>query len=228
MSFFDRFKLSSSDRDSMTGIISLVAECQQRNEEQNIGALQDSLFRLYRNLSHTGGSKYVLNYPQKLDLGECFYLMLKYDWEGNPIIREVWAENAFYCFTEDIQYNIESKKGNLASMLDMFLLLQEAEESLYTSINDVLSRTRYNRAFSATFSSKDYSLGAKYLIRGFKFYTTVFLFPLDQKYNIISAGLKPAFISASKDRDFNLNDLRCINQKMLFVYLYIKSLLENH
>lgn len=70
--------------------------------EGNTDALQQQLYELYSNFNIVDSGKYTLNYHNKDELAECFTLMLKYDWINGSDIREVCAEDGFYCIIESI------------------------------------------------------------------------------------------------------------------------------
>lgn len=216
---------SSSSDFKMSILTSLVNDCLRKNNGDDLYELQTSLAKLNSCLTDPDTCSLIINYPKKVHLGECLYLMLKYDWIRDPEVREMWAEFAFYCLTEDIKYNITSQEGNLASMLDMFLLLDAGGDSLHTLLHDILDFTE-DPNYSFFFTPEDRKGGAKYLIREFLFYTATFLLPLDKKYSIISPGLKPAFRSALYDNDFSIDDLGDIWSKMIYVSHFIEKILK--
>lgn len=108
--------------------------------ERNTNALQQQLYELYLNFNKAGGGKYIINYPNKDELAECFTLMLRYDWINDHDIREVWAENGFYCIIEYITDKSRTPLEKATAGLDLFIHLCEAKESLKPKIQSILNK----------------------------------------------------------------------------------------
>lgn len=81
-------------------------------ESGNISQLQNELYHFASLLNKPGSGKLITNFPQKDRLCEVFCLCLEYDWMQDSDIREVWAENAFYCIAEYFK-NIKTIKITL-------------------------------------------------------------------------------------------------------------------
>lgn len=107
---------------------------------ENISALQQHLYVLYLNFNKVGGGKYIINYPNKDELAECFTLMLKYDWINDNDIREVWAENGFYCIIEYLTVQANTPIDKATAGLDLFILLCEAREFIKPKIQNILNK----------------------------------------------------------------------------------------
>ncbi len=108
--------------------------------EKNTYALQQQLYELYLNFNRVGGGKYIINYPNKDELAECFTMMLRYDWINDRDIREVWAENGFYCIIEYITEHARTPLEKATAGLDLFIHLCEAKDALNTKIQSILNR----------------------------------------------------------------------------------------
>ena len=210
----------------MSGIVSLVKECLQHNNNHDIPSLQDGLFRLYRNFNIQGSGSLIINYPQKEELAECFLMMLMYDWENNSDIREVWAEDGFYCISMFLEENILKVSEQVVGGLDLFLILEEGGESLRTKFNDVLQKSSMHPVYCSIFSNKEYQGGADYLIREFKFFAATLLSPWEKKYNLISAEYRVPFDRAKTDFEFTDISPEIILGKIRFFAHIIGSILE--
>lgn len=108
--------------------------------ERNTSALQQQLYELYLNFNKAGGGKYIVNYPNKDELAECFTLMLRFDWINDADIREVWAENGFYCIIEYITGLPLTPFERATAGLDLFIHLCEAKDSLKPKIQSILNK----------------------------------------------------------------------------------------
>tara|TARA_B100000809_G_scaffold248991_1_gene279686 strand:- start:1263 stop:1874 length:612 start_codon:yes stop_codon:yes gene_type:complete len=93
---------------SYTKIKTQIDESLFLSKNGNTFDLQNSLNHLYMNFNQRGSGSLIIDLPNKIKLGECFVLMLQYDWTGDKDIREVWAENAFFCIIGDYTTNMET------------------------------------------------------------------------------------------------------------------------
>lgn len=109
-------------------------------ELQKIPALQQQLYELYTNFNQRGGGKFIIDYPDKDQLAECFTLMLKFDWINDPDIREVWAENGFYCIITYMNKHHKSAMDLAIGAFDLFLHLCIAREHLKPKVSQVLNK----------------------------------------------------------------------------------------
>ena len=225
MSFFDRF--ASANNASMEGIISQVKTCLSLYEQRNIAVLQDALFRLTSNFNKPGSGQLIITYPHKEELAECFNLMLKYDWMNDSDIREVWAENGFYCIVDFITENINNNREKAIGSLDLFLLLVDGGDSLHTKFNDVLKKSLYHPMHISKFSDAEYSGGAEYLVREFKYYAAQTIAPIENKYHIISQSYQSEFSRALNDTKFDVSIMGQILQKMQFLSYLIYDVLSS-
>lgn len=131
---------------------------------------EDNLIELQRNLSQLNAlssGKNVLRYREKDELALCFAFMLQCDWIHDPDIREVWAENGFYCA---ISYSHQATNQPYA-MLVLFILLCVGRESLKPKIQDIMDTTRVHGP--GVFSDDDYRLGVQHVIDQFSRYAVM-------------------------------------------------------
>ena len=75
----------------------MVDSCIEAFEKGDIASLQNELFQLVSNFNKPGSGRLITGFAEKDRLAECFTLCLQYDWMNDSDIREVWAENGFYC-----------------------------------------------------------------------------------------------------------------------------------
>ena len=66
----------------------------------SVALLQNELFQFASLLNKPGSGMLITRFPQKDRLCEVFNLCLQFDWMNDSDIREVWAENAFFCIAE--------------------------------------------------------------------------------------------------------------------------------
>ena len=103
-------------------------------ENGNIALLQNELFQLVSNFNKPGCGKLITGFAEKDRLAECFTLCLQYDWMNDSDIREVWAENGFYCIVDYLTSHWNNKQDLIAASLNLFLLLHQGKESLKPKI----------------------------------------------------------------------------------------------
>ena len=96
MGFSDYFGMSDN-RDTLKPYVDKAIST---FESGNIPQLQNDLFQFASLLNKPGSGKLITSFSQKDRLCEVFNLCLQYDWMNDSDIREVWAENAFYCIAE--------------------------------------------------------------------------------------------------------------------------------
>jgi hypothetical protein len=122
--------------ESITTIKTQIDESLFLSKNGNTFDIQNSLHRLYMNFNQRGSGSLIIDFPNKIKLGECFVLMLKYDWiRGDEDIREVWAENAFYCIIDDYRENLETPEN----LTILFKLLFYEDGAL----NSIIKNTRH-------------------------------------------------------------------------------------
>lgn len=226
MAFMDFFRGRNSVEDK-------VKTCLKYYNQHNIAALQQSLFELYQEFNCKGGGAKIINYPQKDELSECFAMMLNYDWMNEASIREVWAEDGFYCIATYLNADAKTKQDLLAGALDLFILLHAGERNLYPEFNDILRKAQMRSALpwsneAKIFSQDDFRGGAEYVIRQFKFCAATIISEVETQHReIISSSLRPAYERAKKDFLFAAIPLDRQLEKMNFFATIIGSILED-
>lgn len=204
----------------------LVDEAIREFERGDILSLQNSLYNLYGNFNKFGGGRLIVNYPEKDRLSECFCMCLRYDWMNDSDIREVWAEDGFYCIVKHLLDHLDEKQELIVSALDLFLLLHYGQNDLETKFNDVLAKGLM--LGNPLFSQKEYAEGAPYLIREFMFFAATILSPVVAKHStIISAELHQAYENAKTDFEFAVVPVGKIIDKLRFLSRIIESILED-
>jgi len=196
-------------------------------ESGNIQLLQQKLYELYCKFNKSGGGKLITSYPEKDRLCEVFNLYLQYDWINDPDIREVWAENAFYCIAEYFKV-ARTNQDYFAAGLDLFLTCCYGKDSLKTKFNDILYKARVHPAHSIIFNMKEYNGGADYLIREFAFFSATIISPVVKNHpNIISHQLQSSYQSAKSDFEFATVPPSDIMKKMSLISAIIGSILND-
>lgn len=233
MGFFDF--LQSKNRvnggASMSTVVSLVNKCQKVEHTGNTTAIQQALFELYSCFNKPGGGSLIINYPNKSDLGLCFAFMLKYDWENNSSIREVWAENGFYCFMEHLDNQSGGRQGQAEALLLFFALLCVGRESLKPKFQDVLDKAA--RVNNPLFHPDDYRIGAQNLIDQLSLLCTSGMRELGPRGVQVSAmvlekfGGTRFFEETIHRRDLMKYDPMDIINKLRFIAKIIGSILED-
>ena len=141
---------------------SLVTKCLQLEMKGNVGELQNCLFQLYSMLNKPGAGKFIVQYEEKDNLALCFAFMLQYDWVNDSDIREVWAEDGFYCIIEHLDHQQHGRQGQSEAMIILFTLLCVGRESLKCKIQDILDKGKI--IGNTVFHSDDYNIGAQHVI----------------------------------------------------------------
>lgn len=144
----------------------LVNECLELELKGRINELQNSLYKLYALFNKPGGGQLIINYQCKDNLALCFAFMLQYDWMNDPDIREVWAENGFYCIVEHIKHQPYGMKGQAEAMIIFFILLCVGRDSLKPKVQDIVSKAKYDIVVRG-FHEDDYAKGADNVIDQF-------------------------------------------------------------
>lgn len=194
-------------------------------EQGNIAKLQNELYHLVSNFNKPGCGTLITDFDEKDRLAECFTLCLQYDWMNDSDIREVWAENGFYCIVDYLATHWSNKQDLFATSLDLFLHLHYGKDSLKTKFNDILHKARM--LGNPVFSAVDYQHDADYLIREFQFFAATILSPIAKVHNIISPNVKPEFESAKTDFEFVSVSPVEIMEKMKFIASVIESILND-
>ena len=195
-------------------------------ESGNISLLQKELLQFASLLNKPGSGQFITYYPQKDRLCEVFVMCLMYDWMNDSDIREVWAENAFYCIATYFN-EAQTKMDHVAAALNLFLTCCYGNNDLKPKLNDILSKTLIHPKHFHIFTEKEYNGGADYLIREFSFFSATFISSLvRQKPSIIPARLRSAYESAKTDFEFASVSPEEIMKKMSFIASIIGSIIN--
>jgi hypothetical protein len=89
--------------------------------------------------------------------------MLFYDWMDDSDIREVWAEDGFYCIQEHLDNQSNGMQGQIEAMVILFTLLCVGRDSLKPKFQDIINKSKYSPNRSI-FHADDYSIGAQNVI----------------------------------------------------------------
>lgn len=170
MGIFDYFGIE----DSNESLKPYVDKAISTFETGNIAQLQNDLFQFASLLNKPGSGKLITGFPQKDRLCEVFNLCLLYDWMNDSDIREVWAENAFYCIAEYFKV-AKTNQDYFAAALDLFLTCSYGRDSLKTKFDDVLYKARIHPRHCIIFTQEEYNGGADYLIREFAFFSATII-----------------------------------------------------
>ena len=140
----------------------LVDKCASLEAHGQIPELQQCLFEIYSQLNKPGSGSKIINYPEKENLALCFAFMLQYDWVHDSDIREVWAEDGFYCIMEHLDHQSNGAQGQAEAMIILFTLLCAGRDSLKPKLQDILNKAKVlgNQVFHAD----DYRIGAQNVI----------------------------------------------------------------
>lgn len=196
-------------------------------ESGDIPQLKNNLFQFASLLNKPGSGILITSFSQKDRLCEVFNLCLQYDWMNDSDIREVWAENAFYCIAEYFKV-ARTNQDYFAAALDLFLTCCYGRDSLKSKFNDVLYKARIHPSHCVIFTQEEYGGGADYLIREFAFFSATIISPVVRTHpNIISSQLKSAYESAKTDIVFATVGPEDIMRKMTFLSAIIGSIIED-
>lgn len=233
MGFFDLFK-SQAEKEWLSHIESsfcnikpYVDDIIYTFENGDIPTLQKKLFNLYEYFNKPNGGKLITSFPEKDRLCECFNMMLMYDWMFDSDIREVWAEDGFYCIAKYINKKNLMAQDLVAASLDLFILCANGKKSLEPKFNDILNKARINPSHHNIFDEEDYVGGASYLIREFMFFSATFISAIEKVHpEVISPDLRYLYESAKMDYEFvNVSPIR-IQAKMDFIATIIGNILD--
>ncbi len=188
-------RIQSSIKPEVDSIISTY-------ESGNVPLLQNQLYKLCNKFNKPGSGRLITEYPEKDRLCEVFNLCLQYDWMHDSDIREVWAENAFYCISEYFK-SVKTQQDHFVAALDLFLTCAYGKNDLLTKFNDVLSKAQYHPIHRQLFTSEEFSNGADYLVREFAFFSARIISPIvNQHPQIISTSLRTYYDASRTDFEF--------------------------
>lgn len=202
-------------------------------EQGNISALQQKLYEIYSGMNKPGGGRQILEFNQKDRLCEIFTLCLRYDWMHDSDIREVWAENGFYCVATYLNEDAKTMQDLLAGALDLFLLLHYGKDSLAPKINDILRKASFRASMGIgtegkIFDEDDFANGADWLIREFSFFAATWVSKVERQHpQIISSDIRSAYQTAKTDYNFATISPDKIMAKMQFIAKIIGSILSD-
>lgn len=161
-------------------------------ECNNIPALQQQLYELYSNFNQIGGGKLIINYPNKDQLAECFTMMLRFDWMNDNDVREVWAENGFYCIIEYLNKPASSSIDAAVGALNLFLHLCVAREYLKPKVQEVLNKAII--LMNPIFKDHYFNNSADYLIDQFLYLSAKMIQPLIKMHsNLLQENYKKEY-----------------------------------
>lgn len=202
-----------------------VDDCIGAFEQHDIALLQNKLYELVGSFNKPKSGQLITGFPEKNRLGECFCLCLMYDWMNDSEVREVWAENGFYCTADYLLSHLYSKRDLIAASLNMFNILIYGENDLRTKFEDILTKGAIEG--NPVFSQNNYAGGYAHLIRELKFFVATLLSPLVSKYPLlISEDNRQAFDVAKTDFEFATVPVEKILSKIQFISRIIASILN--
>lgn len=198
----------------------------------NIPLLQQKLYELVICLNKRGTGRLITSYPEKDKLCEVFLLCLRFDWIHDNDIREVWAENAFYCvakYFEEIRTNTMNRQDLVvAAALDLFLTCIYSESSLYPKFNNILRKAYNHPIHYSYFSEENYRGGAKHLVQEFKCFAARILSARRKAYpQIISSSIREEFENAKSDLEFSSIPSKETIRKMKLMSDIFESILND-
>ncbi len=217
----------AAKREKMERIKRQVQSAIHLYECQNIPALQQQLYELYSNFNQIGGGKLIVNYPNKDQLAECFTMMLRFDWMNYNDIREVWAENGFYCIIEYLNKQANSPIDKAVGALNLFLHLCVAREHLKPKVQEVLNKAVI--LMNPIFKDHYINNNADYLIDQFLYLSAKMIQPLMKIHNnILQENYKKEYDNILLNMDI---EQRCtpnsIIEKASFIASVIGTVLED-
>ena len=197
-------------------------------EDGNTQLLQQKLFELCNKLNKPGSGMLVTTYPEKDRLCEFYILCLEYDWMHDSDIREVWAENAFYCITDYYLNYAKTNQDHYAAGLDMLWIFYRGKDGLITKFNDVLHRAQFHPIHSLLFSPENYNGGASQLIREFTWFAANEVRPAETLHpEILKGNLRQEYEHALNNKEFQNASSGNTLLKMKLLSSIIGSILED-
>ena len=217
----------ATKREIMERVKQQVQNALQLYEKQNIPALQQQLYELYLNFNQKGGGKFITDYPAKEQLAECFTMMLRFDWMNDNEIREVWAENGFYCIIKYLNKQNNSPIDAAVGALNLFIRLCVAREDLKPKVSQVLNKAVMlgNPIFKDMYIHNS----ADYLLDQFMYLAARMLQPLMIVHkNILIPEYKRIFDNTLQNKAIEKNNKPdAIIAKASFIAQIIGSILED-
>ena len=222
-----KIEQQNSESDSSEFLKPFVDRAIATFESGDIGQLQNDLYQLVSILNKPGSGRLITTFSQKDRLCEVFNLCLQYDWMNDSDIREVWAENAFYCISEYFKVSKSLQDYSIAA-LDLFLTCNYGKNSLKPKFNDILRKAELHPFHSTIFTQKEYEGGADYIIREFSFFSATIISPIVKSHpSILSSSVSSAYESAKTDFEFATVSPEDVIKKMSFISQIIGSILDS-
>lgn len=218
-------QIPNQNREGQTGspIKTYVDSAIAAFESGDVPLLQDKLFQLVSQLNKPGTGRLITNYPAKDRLCECYSLCLRYDWMNDSDIREVWAENGFYCIIDYLSKDAKSTQDKVAGGLDLFLHTLYGKDSLVPKFNDILHKAGLRG--EPFFDANDYSKGAYYLIKQFMFLGASLFKPFATK--ALQGNNYNLYTQIVNDPEIRSIPLNRITLKAQFISRIIESILND-
>lgn len=194
-------------------------------ECQNIPALQQQLYELYSNFNKIGGGKIIINYPNQDQLAECFTMMLRFDWINDNDIREVWAEDGFYCIIEYLDKQASTLTDKVFGALDLFLHLCVSRKHLKPKVQEALNKAVV--LGNPIFKDHYINNSADYLIDQFLYLSAKMIQPLVNMHgNILQDNYKKEYDNILLNKDIEQCCMpNAIIEKARFITAIIRSIL---
>ncbi len=165
MGLFTRFKKKTADESDIQKVTSLVNACVYLEPRMKISPLLDKLKELDSLINQPGGGKLITDFPDKENLGICFAFMLHYLKGQSSLVREIWAQEGFYCFIEYLDHQRGGRRGQAEANVLFFTLLCVGRDLLKPKIQDVIDKVRAPQTpFHSVFHADDYAKGAQHVL----------------------------------------------------------------
>ena len=197
-------------------------------ESGNGPLLQQKLFELCNKLNKPGSGKLITAYPEKDRLCEVYTLCLRYDWMKDRDIREVWAENAFYCISDYYLNHAKNIQDRFAAGIDFLWLYLSGKDGLMTKFNDIIHRAQSHPIHATMFSAANIRGGASHIIREFMWMAATEVQIVDRiRPDAITGWFRQEYEKALNNDEFKGTDKQDTIQKMNLMSSIIGSILED-
>ena len=223
--------MNRNSQSLQTEVEHLVNECIQLESSNQIPELQERLYEMYQYFNKPNGGRLIIDFPNKSNLATCFSFLLQYDWIGDSDLREVWAEDGFYCIVNHIQHQNDGMRGQCEAMIILFMLLCVGRDSLLPKVQDILDKARIRH--NPIFHMDDYENGAQLVINQFAFMAASGarqLGPDGQKLMSIICKRYNGFlffVDTIQNTELMKSSPISVFNKMKFVAAIIESILED-
>lgn len=229
--YMSKNKANNNDQDSLASQSPIKKDVDiiiKTYEEGNTQLLQQKLFELCNKLNKPGSGKLVTTYPEKDRLCEFYIFCLEYDWMNDSDIREVWAENAFYCITDYYLNHAKTNQDHFAAGLNLLWVFYCGKDGLITKFDDVLHRSQIHPIHSLLFSPENYKGGASQLIREFTWFAANVVRPVESLHpEIMKGSFRQEYENALNNEEFQNTGSGNTLLKMKLLSSIIGSILED-